>query len=86
MALSSLGTVRAELMLTGMTLQGTLRVDHPPTLEKIETHLPLLTQMLESRGIEIGQFTCQLATTSELNIDLITEMISREGSSVCFVA
>jgi hypothetical protein len=86
MTLSRLGTVRAEVMLTGMTLQGSLRVDDPHTLEKIETQLPLLTQILESRGIEIERFTCQLVTTSDLGTDLITEIISREGSSVCFVA
>ncbi len=86
MTLSCLGTVRAELKLTGMTLQGKLQMDQHDTLEKIETQLPLLTRMLESRGIEIDEFTCQLVHASDLKTDLITEIISQEGSSVCFVA
>ena len=86
MTLSSLGTVQAELKLTGMTLQGKFQVDQRDTLEKIETQLPLLTQMLESRGIDVEGFTCQLSAASDLKTDLITEIISQEGSSVCFVA
>jgi len=86
MNLSRLGTVRAELKLTGMTLQGRLQMERQNTLEKIETHLPLLIRMLETRGIEIDTLTCQLVPLSDLKTDLISEIISQEGSSVCFVA
>ncbi len=86
MTLSSLGTIRADLKLTGMALQGGLRVDRPDTLEKIEPQLPLLTRMLESRGIDVEAFCCRLAKSSDLKTDLISEIIFREGSSVCFVA
>jgi hypothetical protein len=86
MTLSCLGTVQAELKLTEMTLQGKIQVDQRDTLEKIETQLPLLTQMLESRGIEVDGLTCHLSAASDLKTDLILEMISQEGSSVCFVA
>lgn len=86
MTLPRLGTIRADLKLTEMTLQGSLQVDRPGTLEKIEPHLPLLTRMLESRGIHVEAFFCRLATSSALKTDLISEMISQGGSSVCFVA
>lgn len=86
MTLSSLGMIRADLKLTEMTLQGSLRVDRPDTFEKIEPQLPLLIRMLESRGIDVDAFTCRLAKSSDLKTDLISEIISREGSSVCFVA
>jgi hypothetical protein len=42
--------------------------------------------MLESRGIDVEAFCCRLAKSSDLKTDLISEIISREGSSVCFVA
>lgn len=86
MTLSRLGTIRADLKLTEMTLQGGLQVDRPETLEKIEPQLPLLTRMLESRGIEVDTLFCRLAKSSDLKTDLISEIISQEGSSVCFVA
>jgi uncharacterized ferritin-like protein (DUF455 family) len=61
-------------------------VDRPDTLEKIEPQLPLLTRTLESRGIDVDAFTCRLVKSSDLKTDLISEIISQEGSSVCFVA
>jgi hypothetical protein len=86
MTLSRLGTIRADLKLTEMTLQGGFQVDRPDTLEKIEPQLPLLTRTLESRGIDVDAFTCRLVKSSDLKTDLISEIISQEGSSVCFVA
>jgi hypothetical protein len=84
--LSRLGTIRADLKLKEMTLQGGLQVDRPDTLEKIEPQLPLLTRMLESRGIDVDAFFCRLVKPSDLKADLISEIVSQEGSSVCFVA
>lgn len=84
--LSRLGTIRADLQLKGPALQGKFLVDRSRTLEKMEANLSSFTEVLERRGMKVGQITCHLADTAVVKKDLISQIIPQEGSSVCFVA
>ncbi|WP_459916273.1 flagellar hook-length control protein FliK [Desulfocicer niacini] len=84
--MSSLGAIRAELVLKGKKIQGRFMVDRKATAESIETHLSSFSSMLVDRGFTVGYMGCQVADTEIVTQSPVEEIVTREGSSVCFVA
>ncbi len=84
--LSTLGALRAELVLKGTRVQGRFLVDKKEALECIETHLISFSNMLQDRGFTMGYMGCQLAEPETVTKSLVNEMLPQEGSSICFVA
>ena len=84
--MSSLGAIRAELVLKGKRIQGLFVVERKTTAESIETHLSSFSSMLVDRGFTIGYMGCQVADTEVVRQSPVEEHFPREGSSVCFVA
>ncbi len=84
--MSSLGAIRAELILTGTKIQGRFVVDSKATAESIEANLSSFSSMLVHRGFTIGYMGCQVANTEVVKQSPVEEFLTGEGSSICFVA
>ncbi len=84
--LSTLGAIRAELLLTGTKVQGRFLVHQKNTLECIETHIASFMDILKDRGFTIGHMGCQQAQAPIVKQSLVNEIFPQEGSSICVVA
>ena len=84
--MTTLGAIRAELVLTGKTVQGRFVVEKKSTAESIETQLHSFSSMLENRGFTIGYMGCSVADKGIVRQSPVQDLFPRKGSSVCFVA
>lgn len=84
--LSTLGAIRAELLLNETKLQGRFLVEQENALECIEIHIPFFMDTLQERGFTIGHMGCQLVESAIVKQSLVNEIFPQEGSSICVVA
>ena len=84
--LSNLGPVRADLSITGESIEGRFLLAKEETKSLIENNLISFARNLSDKGFTIHRLECRLKEPGVIRQSLVKEIIKEEFNNICLVA
>jgi flagellar hook-length control protein FliK len=84
--MSCLGPMRAEVLIRGNRVTGSLFVVERQTKEIIEDRIPVLVETLTSKGFVVNDVGCHIQDIETVTEPLLMGIIQEDGNSICLVA